>query len=504
MLARWRAGKSRCIAAQGDAAPHYRELFEHSHDAIMVVGVQPGGAFAVERLNPVAVRMLWGLVTDASGWPLAALRKVAQGTPLAGMLDNLETQLTCARDRQLPVRYRDRCPCAQGSEVQDFEIQIIPMADDGGLSHLLCFAHDISAQLRYERELQQHATLQERLSGFVASAPGFFYTFEHGADGRNRMPFASEGMRELFGLTPQQVAGNIGLLFTCIHPDDLARFFDAIAQSTVSLRGYSVEFRVHHPQRGELWIESRAMPVAREDGSIVWNGFMHEVTERKQGELALHDRQAKLHALVINREKQREQERTRVAWEMHEELGQVLSAIKMNLSGLRGGALKNGRDLEERAVVISELVDRSIRIMRDIVEELRPTVLMHGIAAGLEWLVGKFNRHPGIVCRLQLDGWRDGEVDGELQTLMFRLAQEALEDALRHPGVSEVCITLRSEPQHHVLAFWHNGDAAAVDLTGSHSLRLFGMHERIVASGGSMQVDSGQQPGITIAIRFPR
>lgn len=470
----------------------------------MVIGVQPGGAFAVERLNPVAVRLLWGLVTDASGWPLAALLKVAQDTPLAGMLANLATHLSYARDRQLPVRYRDRCPCAQGAAMQDFEIQIIPMADDGGLSHLLCFAHDISAQQRYERELLEHAALQERLSGFVASAPGFFYTFEHAADGHNRMPFASEGMRALFGLTPQQVAGNIGLLFTCIHPDDLARFFDAIAQSTVSLRGYSVEFRVQHPERGELWIESRAMPVVHQDGSIVWNGFMHEITERKQGELVLHDRQAKLHALVINREKQREQERTRVAWEMHEELGQVLSAIKMNLSGLRGGGLKNGRDLEERAVVISELVDRSIRIMRDIVEELRPTVLMHGIVAGLEWLVGKFNRHPGIACRLQLEDWTDEQVDGELQTLIFRLAQEALEDALRHSGVSEVQITLRCEPQHHVLAFWHNGDTAAVDLTGSHSLRLFGMHERIIASGGAMQVSTEPGLGITIAIRFPR
>lgn len=607
-----------------------KELFENASDAIFVVEVERGGAFHFLSLNPAATQIF-----DRGGAGLERLHfdeiaRRAASPELGRVLRELSTHLAQAVATGLPVKYESSLGGISESQPGIYDIGLVPMADDSGISHILCFARDVTAGKLYEQELLERGKLKEQLSGFASSAPGFFYSYRHGVDGSNTMPFASAGINELFGLQPEDVATDISPLSLLIHPDDLQFFFAETARSAVDLSPMSVEFRAAHPDKGMLWIESRAMPVAEADGSIVWHGFMHNVTERKKMEAilrrsqeslseaqrigqmgsweldlvggglswseeiyrifeidparfgasyeaflnaihpddrdvvnaaytkSLEDRtpysidhrlkfadgrirhvreccetyygedgkplrshgtvqditalkvaesqlietQAKLRELVLSREALREEERKRISWEMHEELGQLLAAIKMRMYGMRSQMPKENLQLNEDSRAIFGLIDKSIKSIRDIVSDLRPTVLLHGVAASLEWAVAEFNRHPDIVCELEIN--EDGaRVSEELTTLVFRVAQEALENIARHTGVSRVEVVWTSSQSGHRLSIRHNGETCASDFIEDTSLSLFGIQERVAAFGGEMQMFSGLQHGLVLEATFP-
>lgn len=614
----------------GASYRRFREIFEHSSDAVFVIEVQSAGRFRFESLNPAAMQAFDPMGTGLARKQLDESIQCARDSDHRRFLLDLAERLGQAVTSGMPVRYSATLASITTME-RSFDINLVPMVDDGGLSHILCFASDVTTRQRYENELRRRIQMEERFTAFAASAPGFFFSFRHGVDGSNSMPFASDGISELFGLQPRDVADSIASLMLLIHPDDNAGFFDAVARSAAAMSRFTVEFRVRHPERGDIWVEARAMPLVQKDGSILWNGFMHDISERKLAEqqlrqsrvslaeaqrigqmasweadlagensvwseemyrileldpmicppsraallnathpedreirsarfaealdyqvsfridyrllfpdgrikyvreigevhgsgqdgpahlhgviqditalklteLQLKDAQDKLRELVINRELMREDERKRVAWEMHEELGQMLAAVQMRLGGARM-AVGQGRQVTEAEYqAMAELIERSIRRVREIVSELRPTVLMHGVSAGLEWLAAEFNKHPGMRCELVVDDEGSEPANEALTTLVFRLAQDALEDAMRHPGTANVNLLWRNGEQGASLRIQHDGDSSSSDLTASHSLRLFGMHERVVAVGGRFNISTQEAGGVDIEVSFP-
>lgn len=131
------------------------------------------------------------------------------------------------------------------------------------------------------------AELEQQLMRFAASAPGFMFTTRLGPDGVLSMPFASVAIQDFFGLRPADVADSIAPILARIHPDDQARVAETIQNSGRTLSLCNVEFRAVHPEKGEIWLEARSMPVRAEDGSILWHGLMIDITRRKQTEQRL-------------------------------------------------------------------------------------------------------------------------------------------------------------------------------------------------------------------------
>lgn len=128
----------------------------------------------------------------------------------------------------------------------------------------------------------------ELLSHFAASVPGFMYSFNQQADGHGFMLYASAGIRDIFGLAPEDVARDLESLNARIHPRDLAGFTHPVVATL------ACEFRVNHPQKGELRAEARATPKPGPDGSMIWHGFITDITERKKLEDALRHSQERL------------------------------------------------------------------------------------------------------------------------------------------------------------------------------------------------------------------
>lgn len=730
----------------------YKEIFENSSDAVFVIEVARGGKYRFESLNPAAVELL-----DRDGLKLERRRvdEVARRFRRSdGVIESLLGHLDDAVRSGMPVHYQRSFQLVGERAERTFDFHLVPMVDDEGLSHLLCFGRDVTSRKLYEQELLQRVRLEERLSGFAESAPGFFFSYRHGADGSNTMPFASAGITRLFGLQPEEVERTIAPMNLRMQPDDMGNFIEATARSAVDASPLNVEFRVNHPQRGELWVEARATPVMQEDGGIVWHGFMHDVTLRKTTEQnlqeahaftesiinaisdpifvkdrqhrwvmlndaccaligypreeligksdydffpkaqadefwagdervfasgkvdvneeaitpgngethyiqtkktpyhlngeshliavirdiserrkiedelrrsraslaeaqrigqmgsweldllcnrlewsdevfrifeidprwfgasyeaflnAIHpedrdavekayrdslekrtaysidhrllfpdgrikhvreccetyfdaegkalrshgtvqditalkvteqqlkDTQDKLRELMLSREALRENERKRISWEMHEELGQILASMKMRMYGMRSQLPKDNPALGEESRAIVGLIDKSIKTIHDLASDLRPTVLLHGIVPSLEWLVAEFNKHPEIECELEI-GAEDVLMDDELVTLIFRIAQEALAAVARHAGVSRVLLGWSSSEKECCLTIRHDGYAHAGDLSAPQPIDLFGIEERVRAFGGEMRIYSELQHRSVIEIHFP-
>lgn len=137
-----------------------------------------------------------------------------------------------------------------------------------------------------------------------------------------------------------------------------------------------------------------------------------------------------------------EAERRRIAGKMHEELGQLLVAIQIYAYGMRTQLPMGIPSLNEDSQTIVSLIDKSIKTTRDIVSDLRPAVLRHGIAAAMEWLVAESNKHPAMSCELTIKE-DDTPASDDLTTLVFRLVQESLE----HGSVIEVHFPVRGVAQ---------------------------------------------------------
>lgn len=228
--------------------------------------------------------------------------------------------------------------------------------------------------------------------------------------------------------------------------------------------------------------------------------FVLDLSERKGFEQQLLESHERLRELAAHRDAVREQERKRIAREIHDELGSLLTALKMDISLARMNA---GEDagLQERLAQMRELVDQTIRMVRQVATQLRPAALNLGIVPALEWLVQEFGQRTGIVCTLDTGG--EIEMDDVHATAIFRIVQESLTNIARHAGASRVDVSLLRRAGEIVLRI--TDDGRGFDPAGSRddSLGLLGIRERAQALNASADIVSTPGTGCTVSIRIP-
>jgi signal transduction histidine kinase len=225
-------------------------------------------------------------------------------------------------------------------------------------------------------------------------------------------------------------------------------------------------------------------------------GIAREVTERKRVEQLGRDQS-------FRREAAREEERKYIARELHDELGQLLSALRLEVSVVRLRFGQSNPAIGERTASMLALVDSIIRLQRDLVSSLRPAVLDLGIGPALEWLVGEFTERSGVICRLQLSEALVA-LDADQTTMVFRIVQESLTNVARHARASRVDVALQRRPDGYLLTV--QDDGKGFDLLAARnpkSLGLIGLHERAQMLGGRLDLRSGANAGVTIAVAFP-
>lgn len=202
----------------------------------------------------------------------------------------------------------------------------------------------------------------------------------------------------------------------------------------------------------------------------------------------------------------REEERTALARELHDELGQTLTAIKLDLARAIN-TMRNDqvtRQAVDRLQSLVGLVEISLQTVKRISSNLRPPALDHlGLPEALRWEAITFRSRTGIRCQVRSD--KDAtSLDAEQQTVLFRIFQEALTNVVRHAGASAVHVTLAERRGEFELRIKDNGrgvtEAQAAD---PHALGLLGMRERAALLGGSFQIAGSRGRGTTILVRVP-
>ncbi len=213
---------------------------------------------------------------------------------------------------------------------------------------------------------------------------------------------------------------------------------------------------------------------------------------------------AQLRALSARLLRVREEERSHVAREIHDELGQALTGLKLDLSWLADGLPESQRPLRSRIRAIARRVEETIRTVRRIATTLRPGLLDDlGLAAALEWQAQEFQAHTGIRLRFA-SSLRDARLDRDLSTSVFRIFQEALTNVARHSRATFVDVRVREETGRLLLAVHDNGRGITeAERSDRGSLGLLGMRERALAFGGELDVTGGPRRGTEVTLRVP-
>ncbi|MEW6693320.1 MAG: PAS domain S-box protein [Pseudomonadota bacterium] len=228
-----------------------------------------------------------------------------------------------------------------------------------------------------------------------------------------------------------------------------------------------------------------------------------DITPLKEAKKRLAASHQQLRALIAQHEAAREEERKRIAREIHDELGQTLTALKLGISTLKLRYNTNLPGLEERIQDLKGLADRSIQVVRDVATSLRPSALDMGIGPALEWLAGEFHRHTGIPCVLDLRPPERRSPDDACALVLFRLAQEALTNTARYAEASKVWITLIHQDGHCLLKLRDDGKGFIPGAVGRKSFGLLGMRERVESLGGQLSIDSTPGRGVRIKAIIP-
>jgi two-component system, NarL family, sensor histidine kinase UhpB len=254
-----------------------------------------------------------------------------------------------------------------------------------------------------------------------------------------------------------------------------------------------------------MWVEGDYMCFYDAAGRITGHfGVQRDVTDRTLAAQELEASRAELRALAARLQAIREEERTRIAREIHDELGQALTGLKLDLAWL-GTKRPRSTSGAYRAIdpSITERIDETMEIVRRIASELRPSVLDQlGLEAALEYLVHEAAKRTGIEIVLQAEEFP--RLPDAVRSHAFRIIQEALTNVIRHSKATRVTVSVRLAGAVLLLGVADNGVGFAPDsLSGVRSLGLVGMRERALACGGSLTVQGKPGDGTAIVVTIP-
>jgi len=232
--------------------------------------------------------------------------------------------------------------------------------------------------------------------------------------------------------------------------------------------------------------------------------LIREIADRKLAEEHLRKSEENLRALAAHLQSVREEEWTRIAREIHDELGQSLTGLKMDLTWVVNRLPGDQRVLAERMKSMFGLIDGTIQSVRKIASRLRPEVLDQlGLTAAIGWHAGDFRKRTGIRCKLSLPS--DTLIlDHERSTAAFRIFQELLTNVARHANATRIDVAMRVDSGALVLTVEDNGRGIAESaIEDSKSLGLLGMRERVLPFGGAIEIAGARDKGTKVRVCIP-
>ncbi|HPW69321.1 MAG TPA: PAS domain-containing sensor histidine kinase [Deltaproteobacteria bacterium] len=318
-----------------------------------------------------------------------------------------------------------------------------------------------------------------------------------------RIIFANNAIKETFGWDREELIGkSVTLLYRSPEEsEEIARYFYSTLKCQ---RTFVNEFLCRHKDGKDILCRMRA---ARIGDRLIQRRIVityEDITEKRRAEEELRRSHKQLRELSAHLQSAREKECARIAREIHDELGQSLTALQMDVAWL-GAQLPAGCSrLAEKTQRMEQLVDATIESVHRIITELRPIMLDDlGLTAAIEWQASEFQNRSGIECHVFVD-CRDDCIEKDLATAVFRIFQETLTNVARHSRATAVWARLTQEGGVLNLQVADNGKGITrKQAEDPRSFGIMGIRERVGLWNGCMQITGAKRKGTTVSIQIP-
>ncbi|HEY2863076.1 MAG TPA: PAS domain S-box protein [Casimicrobiaceae bacterium] len=373
---------------------------------------------------------------------------------------------------------------------------------NGRFAGYLCACYDNTARRAMESALKES---EARYQGMTANVPGMVFELLRDATGRLSFPYVSEGAEALTGIDETTLAADRSAFFDLIATEERPHLEATLEASATQLSNWTWSGRIHpRPESTERWISIRARPRPAGDGGVLWDGVVFDDTQSRLAQIELERSREELRELSRHLQTVREEEKQRIAREVHDELGATLSVLKMDLESLEAQLPPGLADVRSKRSAMIQLVDSAVATTRKIVTDLRPSILDDlGLAAALRWQVGEYEKHTKLGLHFEMPE-PNLTIDRERGLALFRIFQETITNVGRHANAANVWITLTQTDRAYVLTVRDDGGGMADDdlrKPTSHGLR--GMRERAQHFGGNLSISSTAE-GTTIVVTIPK
>ncbi len=341
-----------------------------------------------------------------------------------------------------------------------------------------------------------------RLQSFVEQLPGIPYIAPLDNDGN--IIYVSPRIEEVLGFSPRQWCANPGLRIKQLHLDDRDAVLRAVRSAVDTASGYMIDYRIYGHDGSLRWFHDEAQILVGDSGKPLFlQGAMIDITERKQAQEELERSHSELQDLIKALDSLRIEEQRRLAHEMHDDFGQLLAALKIDLHTLQRHLPNQDPEAVKYLNSINELVDAMVTSVRRIIANL-PSKLVEdlGLFNALQSMASNVEKRHHISCHLRFSGL-EPELDTDFATSLFRMVQEALNNVVKHAHATSVQVQVDCSNASIALSVIDNGQGMATDCQRkAGSFGLIGMRERVTALGGAMKVESriGKGTGIQIVI----
>ena len=395
-------------------------------------------------------------------------------------------------------RIETHCVRADGSQFPaDVTLSFLRFQE---AEYLVVYLNDLTERRRVQAALQES---DARLQGIAANVPGLVFRLERSLlTGELDFPYISEGSESLAGFSPATLRQREVGLRSLVHPDDKADYHRVQDIALDSDSDWSWQGRILTSQGQQRWAEIKAITRRLEDGTVVWDGIVWDISESKRIELALDSSRGQLRELSAHLESVREEEKARIAREVHDELGQMLTVLKLETSMCELAYADLDPGLRERLNSMKKLIAQLFQLVRDVATALRPPILDAGICSAIEWQARRFEARTQIPCLVQVPEHLP-PLSAAKEVGLFRILQEALTNVIRHAQAQTVELTLSVQGKELCLSISDDGQGFEPSAGRPASFGLVGMRERVLMLGGTLSLQSEPGAGTTLSVRVP-
>jgi PAS domain S-box-containing protein len=371
--------------------------------------------------------------------------------------------------------------------------------DKGNVTSCMSLVQDISQKKKAEELL---AINEQQLDLIYNSSSDILFLIDVESIGRYKFITINNAFKTATGLTSDQILGKY--VDAVIPKSSLPLVLKKYKEAIESKRTLQWEEVSEFPSGIRTGLVSVTPVYDNNDKCIRLVGSVHDITENKKAEVELKEKNEQLRSLSAHLQEIREDERAHIAREIHDELGARLTGIRLDISWIQSQFSSNKFPVAHKFPALIELVDDTIKTVRKLSTELRPSILDDfGLVDAVEWQAAEFEKRTGISCKVK-SFIRKQINNKKIEITLFRIFQESLTNILRHSGARNVCVQLHDE--NDIIELTITDDGVGMDpeaVKNKQTLGLIGMKERVLMVDGDYHVSSEIGKGTTIMVSVP-